>query len=130
MFVYLLITLAILWASRLTHGPEFNAMLVTFGLGAIVYVVWHVRDRASMSVGTVSGTLVPTASYGEDLRATLKRPDSWPKCGSLELIEQLRYGKSANIYLAREHKQGTAEVIVKVSSSIPSLPNELQHWEQ
>ncbi len=130
MFVYLLITLAILWASRLTHGPEFNAMLVTFGLGAIVYVVWHVRDRASMSVGTVSGTLVPTASYGEDLRATLKRPDSWPKCGSLELIEQLRYGKSANIYLAREHKQGTAEVIVKVSSSIPSLPSELQHWER
>ncbi|MEZ6075623.1 MAG: hypothetical protein R3C56_08085 [Pirellulaceae bacterium] len=32
MFVYLLITLAILWASRLTHAPEFNAMLVTFAL--------------------------------------------------------------------------------------------------
>ncbi|MEO8272118.1 MAG: APC family permease, partial [Aureliella sp.] len=45
MFVYLFITLAILWASRLTHAPEFNAMLVTFALGAIVYAVWHVREH-------------------------------------------------------------------------------------
>lgn len=41
MLVYLAITAAILWASRLTHGPEFNAMLITFGLGVAVYIGWR-----------------------------------------------------------------------------------------
>ncbi len=47
MLVYLSITAAILWASRLTHGPEFNAMLVTFGLGVAVYVGWRMFSTST-----------------------------------------------------------------------------------
>lgn len=47
MLVYLSITAAILWASRLTHGPQFNAMLVTFGLGVAVYVGWRMISTSN-----------------------------------------------------------------------------------
>ncbi len=122
MFVYLLITLAILWASRLTHAPEFNAMLVTFALGAIVYVAWHVGDSISTAATRPDGNALVDPDTLE--------PEVWPKCGSYELLEQLSEGRSANIYSARQHQQGAPDVIVKVLSSIRSQPNELQHWER
>lgn len=146
MFVYLLITLAILWASRLTHAPEFNAMLVTFALGAIVYAVWHVRDVTSNSAnGQCDGKALASTSILQSelpsespaVEASHRAahpaspcPQSWPKCGSYELIEQLSNGRSAKIYLAREHQQAAAEVIVKVLPSIRSLPNSLPDWER
>lgn len=45
MGLYLLITLAILWASRVTHYDEFVAMVITFALGAMVYAVWSRFDK-------------------------------------------------------------------------------------
>ncbi len=40
MLVYLGITACILWASRTTHAAEFNAMLLTFAVGVVVYASW------------------------------------------------------------------------------------------
>jgi hypothetical protein len=44
MLIYLLITGAILWASRKTHPDEFQAMLITFGLGLAAYGIGAWRE--------------------------------------------------------------------------------------
>ena len=46
MTIYLLITAAILAASWKTHHDQFIAMLITFGLGVVVYLVWFSLERA------------------------------------------------------------------------------------
>lgn len=131
MCVYLLITLAILWASRLTHVPEFNAMLITFALGVIVYAVWHLRDASSNRATQRDANKWHKLPAGDSGIAGRKlTPPSWPKCGSYELIEQLSNGKAASIYLAREHQRTVTDVIVKVLPPDNSLPNELPDWER
>lgn len=44
MVVYLLITACILAASYETHPTEFVAMLVTFGVGVVVYFLWNLFE--------------------------------------------------------------------------------------
>jgi amino acid transporter len=131
MFVYLLITLAILWASRLTHAPEFNAMLVTFALGVIVYLAWNVRDMTAIgSTRRAANKWHELPACGSEIASWKFTPQSWPKCGTYELIKQLGEGRSADIYLARGDQTESAEVIVKVLRPVSSSLDELPGWER
>ena len=147
MLVYLAITLAILWASRLTHGHEFNAMLVTFGLGALVYAGWHVRERRlGTACGANAGGNVlnrevfrdegqhaespPTLPLATSALAKVSsETGAWPPCGSFELVEQLRRGSVADIYLARAPGRASS-VIVKVLPADKSSKQVEQRWQR
>lgn len=137
MVVYLAITLAILWASRLTHSHEFNAMLVTFGLGVVVYLGWHVRDRRlSVAYGTGARQNVRTpealpggARHPASQPAVSPAPESWPQCGSFELVEQLSHGGLADIYVARASGHSPAAIVKVLPANKCSKPVE-QRWEQ
>ncbi len=48
--IYVAITLLILAASRSTHPEEFTAMLVTFGTGIVVYLIWSQLERRSTEI--------------------------------------------------------------------------------
>ncbi len=101
--VYLLITCAILWASRVTHSDEFTAMLVTFGLGLLVYLVWFARDVSKRNGG--------------------------PKCcGPYELEKQIGSGREFDVYLARI-PHSSRSIVVKVLPVARQTPRSQQRYE-
>ncbi len=105
MSVYLLITFAILWASRTTHSDEFMAMLVTFALGGVVYGIWTIVEVSRPAMASTS----------------------LPSCPPYELREVLSYSAACEVYLARDPSTQES-VVIKLLPTLNRTALSEQRW--
>ncbi len=103
--VYLLITLAILWASRDTHSDEFTAMLVTFGLGLLVYLISVFQETF--------------------IRKTTPRN----QCGPYQLEQRISGSGDCEVYLARK-PHSPQPIVVKLLPATKLTPLNQQRHER
>ena len=103
--IYLLITLAILGASRNTHSDEFIAMLVTFGLGGLVYIACVCREAA------------------------MKKTAPQRLCGPYQLEQRIGGSGDFEVYKARE-PQSALPIVVKMLPARKLTPLNQQRYER